>query len=222
MPLAQNRGSSAAPGISLRNSGENSPDTVEMLTPTFSKTRPRMTEIVPPPPPGRCQSRALEAARRPALGGARRRTRPRSPRTRRRCRSRNAANHASARGARARDRAERTAHLRSWLGEQPGLAQCLGERDRARQRDVERSRAAAQRDDDPRRCGSMHVSGTPALSRPSRIVSSAANAKRCSGIAAARRHQDQPGSGSRAARNAAHETWRRISRPRGIIEQRRA
>ncbi len=56
MPLAQKRGSCDAPGISLRNSGENSPDTVEMLTPTFSKTCPRMTEIVPPPPPGRCHS----------------------------------------------------------------------------------------------------------------------------------------------------------------------
>ena len=52
-PLAQKRGSSLAPGISLRNSAENSPDTVETLTPTFSNTRPRITAIVPPPPPGR-------------------------------------------------------------------------------------------------------------------------------------------------------------------------
>ncbi len=33
MPLAQKRGSSPAPGIWARNSGENSPETVEMLTP---------------------------------------------------------------------------------------------------------------------------------------------------------------------------------------------
>ncbi len=50
MPEAQNRGSSAAPGISLRNSGANSPCTVEQCTPTFSKTRPRMIDITPPPP----------------------------------------------------------------------------------------------------------------------------------------------------------------------------
>src|ERR1043165_9184147 len=55
MPLAQNRGSSPAPGISLRNSGANSPNTVETLTPTFSKTRPCISAIVPPPPPPRCQ-----------------------------------------------------------------------------------------------------------------------------------------------------------------------
>jgi len=40
---------------SLRNSAENSPETVETLTPTFSNTRPRITAIVPPPPPGRSQ-----------------------------------------------------------------------------------------------------------------------------------------------------------------------
>src|SRR5690606_20146405 len=56
MPEAQKRPSSAAPGICLRNSGENSPWTVEMFTPTFSKTRPRMMLITPPPPPGRSQA----------------------------------------------------------------------------------------------------------------------------------------------------------------------
>ena len=53
MPLAQKRGSVSAPGICLRNSGANSPYTVETLTPTFSKTRPRIIAIVPPPPPSR-------------------------------------------------------------------------------------------------------------------------------------------------------------------------
>ena len=50
MPLAQKRGSSSAPGMSLRNSGENSPWTVEMWTPTFSKTRPFICAMTPPPP----------------------------------------------------------------------------------------------------------------------------------------------------------------------------
>src|SRR5262245_52801473 len=50
MPLAQNRPRSAAPGICLRNSSENAPCTVEMFTPTFSNTRPRITDITPPPP----------------------------------------------------------------------------------------------------------------------------------------------------------------------------
>ena len=50
MPEAQKRGSSAAPGISLRNSGANSPCTVEQCTPTFSNTRPRIIAITPPPP----------------------------------------------------------------------------------------------------------------------------------------------------------------------------
>ena len=39
----------AAPGIWLRNSGLNSPNTVETLTPTFSNTRPCMMDITPPP-----------------------------------------------------------------------------------------------------------------------------------------------------------------------------
>jgi hypothetical protein len=50
MPDAQNRGSSAAPGISLRNSGANSPCTVEQCTPTFSNTRPLIIDMTPPPP----------------------------------------------------------------------------------------------------------------------------------------------------------------------------
>ncbi len=61
MPLAQNRGSCSAPGICARNSGLNSPQTVETFTPTFSNTRPRITLITPPPPSdpsgvGRCHA----------------------------------------------------------------------------------------------------------------------------------------------------------------------
>src|SRR3546814_7697757 len=36
IPLAQNRGSSSAPGICRANSGEKRPNTVETFTPTFS------------------------------------------------------------------------------------------------------------------------------------------------------------------------------------------
>src|SRR5262245_45087632 len=58
MPEAQKRGSSAAPGMSLRNSGANSPNTVDTWTPTFSNTRPFISDITPPPP-----SRPLWSAR---------------------------------------------------------------------------------------------------------------------------------------------------------------
>src|SRR5215207_7928254 len=50
MPAAQKRGSSSDPGIWPRNSGANSPCTVETWTPTFSKTRPFMRLMTPPPP----------------------------------------------------------------------------------------------------------------------------------------------------------------------------
>ena len=59
MPLAQKPPLSPAPGICLRNSSLKVPNTVEMLTPTFSNTRPFITAMVPPPPSpppgsGRC------------------------------------------------------------------------------------------------------------------------------------------------------------------------
>ena len=92
MPDAQNRGSASAPGISLRNSGANSPNTVETCTPTFSNTRPLSIDMTPPPPgapagigarPGACARNARPlascAAHSPAI-------RPRAPRTPRRCR----------------------------------------------------------------------------------------------------------------------------------------
>ena len=50
MPPAQKRGSWSEPGIWPRNSGANSPCTVETCTPTFSNTRPRIIDMTPPPP----------------------------------------------------------------------------------------------------------------------------------------------------------------------------
>ena len=110
MPEAQKFGFSAAPGISLRNSGANSPCTVEQCTPTFSNTRPRISAMTPPPPGsaladpalvpisgkpeigccryGRCVSRACgrsgrQRCRRAAPISA---ARPRPPRKPRKCR----------------------------------------------------------------------------------------------------------------------------------------
>ena len=88
-------------GSAPRNSGENSPWTVETWTPTFSKTRPCIIAMTPPPPSApawsvRCQGVAREAAgasRRDAKGAgglvlerleARRRSGRAAPRTRRR------------------------------------------------------------------------------------------------------------------------------------------
>ena len=69
IPVAMKRGSASAPGICLRNSGENSPKTVETLTPTFSNTLPFMTDITPPPPSGRSQAvRTKRPAGRAACG----------------------------------------------------------------------------------------------------------------------------------------------------------
>ena len=72
-PEAQKRGSSSAPGICLRNSGANSPCTVEVWMPAFSNTRPRIRLMTPPPPSappcssviGARPGRAHEACRRP-------------------------------------------------------------------------------------------------------------------------------------------------------------
>ena len=58
-PDAQKRGSSSAPGIWLRNSGANSPCTVEVWMPAFSNTRPLQ------------QAHHAAAARRAGVVGAR-------------------------------------------------------------------------------------------------------------------------------------------------------
>ena len=93
MPDAQKRGSASAPGMSLRNSGANSPNTVETCTPTFSNTRPFIIDMTPPPPggagviaaaPGRAHEPAGGVVRR--VGARRSAARPRAPRTPCRCR----------------------------------------------------------------------------------------------------------------------------------------
>src|SRR5580704_15380677 len=66
MPLAQKRGSWDAPGISLRNSGENAPETVEMLTPTF-ENRPAHDRNRPAAAPRPLPVLALETAGDPPL-----------------------------------------------------------------------------------------------------------------------------------------------------------
>ena len=50
MPEAQKRGSLSAPGICLANSGAKLPCTVEVWQPTFSNTRPDISDMTPPPP----------------------------------------------------------------------------------------------------------------------------------------------------------------------------
>ena len=48
MPAAQKRGSSSAPATWPLNCSENSPWTVEICTPAFSKTCPRNIDTIPP------------------------------------------------------------------------------------------------------------------------------------------------------------------------------
>ena len=70
-PEAQKRGSSSAPGICLRNSGANSPWTVEVWTPAFSNTRPCSRLATPPPPsaPPLAWSVRLHGVRTKRAGG---------------------------------------------------------------------------------------------------------------------------------------------------------
>src|SRR5262249_22078419 len=56
------------------------------------------------------------------------------------------------------------------------------------------------------------ASGTPALSRPRRIVSSAANAKRCNGTVPVVVIKIKRDLQSRSARKVGHETWRQRTR----------
>ncbi len=64
-PVAKKRGSVSVPGMVLANSGENSPCTVETWTPTFSKKRPCIIPITPPPPASRVQG---FSSNRPGVG----------------------------------------------------------------------------------------------------------------------------------------------------------
>ncbi len=71
-PAAQNCPSLfSAPFISCRKRGENSPDTVEILTPAFSKTRPFLRIDISPPPPDRPESVLLSQGRFVNTPGAR-------------------------------------------------------------------------------------------------------------------------------------------------------
>ena len=72
IPEAKKRGSASAPGMSLRNSGANSPKTVETCTPTFSNTRPFIIDMTPPPPGPPLWSVRLQGVRtkRPACRSA--------------------------------------------------------------------------------------------------------------------------------------------------------
>ena len=101
IPVAKKRGSSSAPAICLRNSGENSPCTVETLTPTFSKTRPRISPMRRRRP--RAASRGSARTGRVACRHAGRWPgRPRSLRRLAQILSRSASNQAARPGARRR------------------------------------------------------------------------------------------------------------------------
>ena len=179
-----------------------------MLTPTFSKTRPRMTAMVPPPPPARCHGVRSNRPARACLRPLRRQIRPRSPRTRAQMRSRSAANQAAARSQRSGSGGKVAASC-SWLRQQPGLAQRFGERDRAGEGDVERSRRRMQGDHDSRLGGA----GAPPAA-PRRFRGRAGSCRRAqtrSGGAATWPEvviSTSRDCGSRAARNAAHEPCR--------------
>ena len=123
MPQAQKRGSCSAPGICARNSGLNSPQTVETFTPTFSNTPPAhhahhaaaaVRAVL-----GRARPRGADEPRRPARSPSGAVVlRPRSPRTRRR------AGRAAPRTRRGRRPAARHAaagQARSFSGDLSGL-----------------------------------------------------------------------------------------------------
>ena len=195
MPLAQKRGSAAAPGMSLRNSGENSPDTVEMLTPTFSNTRPRISAMITAAtaralpggafePAGRALFRPLGrefvldrlefgadavAQRGEPRGGTRRNGRGRWER---RWAGSWRGNSSVCRNASTNAIAPASATLSDRAGGRKGIT----------------IRAAA---------AACTAGGTPALSRPSRIVSSAVEHEAMQRRRPGGRHQHQPRLGPR-------------------------
>ena len=206
IPLAQKRGSSAAPGMSPRNSGENSPVTVEMLTPTFSKTRPRMTAVTPPPPSARCHGvRSNRPGAAPACGRCARNSSSIASNAAQ-MRSRSAANQAAARSQRSGSGGKVAASVMSGMSPvwRSASASAIAPAsatlsDRAGARKGITTRASAAR---------CTAGGAPALSRPRRIVSSGANAKRWSGNVAEVVISTRRDCGSRAARNSFHEPCR--------------
>src|SRR5947199_190182 len=122
-----------------------------MLTPTFSNTLPRISAIVPPPPPGRCHSlrskrpAGTAAASAPAYSSS-------IASNAAQIRSRSAENHAAARRCGSVTTKEAASSGTSRLRQLPGLTQRLEERDCPSHRDVERSVAGLQGDHDPGRC----------------------------------------------------------------------
>ncbi len=70
MPVAKKLGLSSAPLIDLANSGANWPNTVEVLTPTFSNTRPVISPMTPPPPGAPVASGRSHGVRTKRPGGS--------------------------------------------------------------------------------------------------------------------------------------------------------
>src|SRR5262249_48607245 len=127
---------------------EKAPCTVEMLTPTFSKTRPRMTAMTPPPPsdPSSVGRRHSLRSKRP---GERSPSGPVSASSRRsnsaQIWSRNSANQAAARAL----LSSLGSVIDRLLGKHSGLSQGLTQHHRRRDGNVERALPALQRNHDP-------------------------------------------------------------------------
>src|SRR5262245_37299934 len=166
MPVAKNRGSSAAPGIWWRNSGLNSPNTVETFTPTFSNTRPRMMAMTPPPrssPPGPTSRRHGLRSKRP--GGSLRFAPACSSSSRSNSahrRSRSASNQRRAASLRLVSAASSGNGVGVLVGERIeacSLAQRLAQYHRGGQRDVERARSRLERNTQAEISRRMHLIG---------------------------------------------------------------
>src|SRR6185437_16493695 len=148
-PEAQKRGSVSAPGMSLRNSGANSPCTVEQCTPTFSNTRPCIIAMTPPPPGWPVWSVRFHGVRtkRPAgraASGAWPGSASSSASRPAQMSSRSVSNHARARALRASMSAFIAAILS--LRKSPRLPQRLAANERDRHRHIERAQALGDGD----------------------------------------------------------------------------
>ncbi len=182
MPEAQNRGSVAAPGMRARKASENSPSTIETLTPAFSIVSPRRIAITPPPPPGRCHGSRTKRA------GGRAGGRAVAPESR------------SAPASRTAGRAVRRTSpppVREWRRgafkrEACGLAQGLADDHRRGDGDVERSAAVGHRHPQPGIGRGMNSSGHAAALPADHDDVVAAEAE--SGVVAGglRRQQNEP------------------------------
>src|SRR5258708_6623443 len=157
MPEAQKRGSCDAPGIWSRNSGANSPCTVEQWTPTFSKTRPFMTDITPPPPAAPEWSVLFQGVRRKrpgfwspmgaVVGSASSSASKAEQISLRKCSNQPRACDLRASSVAGSGRGDVILSLYLRLA---GLPQCFADHHRAGHRDIERAQAGAHRDREPR------------------------------------------------------------------------